>query len=207
MMPNRWRRSGRGFVTAALLVALTACGGDPAPKTELPTDSSSSSMTSTAPAPSDSTFPPEAPLADGPWIPSPSFKVKVPKGFKGESDFGVTTLRKDDLGITLYDTAGLGDNNLQDAVKTENKTAFTSRTKTKIETGTATVDGQYVDTFVMTGRYSFFKRVAYGFGVRDTDGVTRFVVIGFEGEKDPTLHQDTIDSVLSSIRWNKKVVG
>ena len=204
MMRNRVRTAGL-LVTALLMASVAGCGGDPAPKSD---PSSQGSPTGSAGIPSDSTgspFSSDAPLADGPWIPSASYKFKVPKGFKGDSEFGVVTLRRGPWAITSYDPSGLGDSTLQSAIATEKKLNFTG--KTEVETGTATVDGQDVQTFVMTGKYEFFRRIAYGVGVDDTDGQTRFVVIGFEGESDPTAHQDTIDSVLSSIRWNQKVVG
>jgi hypothetical protein len=203
MMRNRVRSAG-ALVAALLLASLTGCGGDPAPEPDPTTDSSSSSG-STSPEPTDSTFPPDVPLANGSWIPSPSLRVKVPKGFKGEAEFGVTTLRKGDLAITIFDPGTAGDSDLDAAIKTESKNGFTG--KTQVDTGSATIDGQDVQTFVMTGEYEFFQRVAYGFGVTDTDGDTRFVVLGFEGEKDPTTQQDTIDSVLASIQWSKAVVG
>ncbi len=196
----------RGWLAMVLLAgSLTGCGGDPAPKGDPTPSGPATSPGSTAPEPPGSTFPPDVPLADGPWIPSLSLRVKVPTGFKGEAEFGVTTLRKGDLAITIYDPGTSGDSDLDAAVKTEKGLNFTG--KTRVESGTATVDGQEVQTFQMTGPYEFFTRVAYGFGVDDTDGDTRFVVIGFEGEKDPTTQQDTIDSVLSSIRWTKQVSG
>lgn len=189
-----------------VLASVTACGGDPAPKAGSSTSSSPTGSTGGTPSDSpDSWFPTDAPLPDGPWIPSLSFKFKVPKGFKGEQELGVTTLRKGDLIITAYDPNGLGDHSTGDAIKTEQKLSFTGRPKVHVQP--TTVDGQDVLAFTMTGKYNFFQRVAYGFGVDDTDGATRFVVLGFEGEKDPTAHQDTIDSVLASIRWSKKVVG
>ena len=204
MLRNRVRTSG--WLVAALLLACSAgCGDDPAPKADPTSIGSSTSSGSTSPAPPESTFPPDVPLADGPWIPSPSFKIKVPKGFTGESDFGVITLSKGDFHITVYDPNGLGDSSLEAAIKTEKQLNFTG--KTTGQTGSATVDGQDVQTFVLTGKYEFFRRIAYGFGVDDTDGQTRFVVLGFESERDPTAHQDTIDAVLSSLRWSPKVVG
>lgn len=202
MMRNRVRTAGL-LVTALLLASVAGCGGDPAPKGD--PGSPTGSAGSAPPGSTGSPFPSDAPLADGPWIPSASYKFKVPKGFKGESEFGVVTLRRGPWAITSYDPGGLGDSSLQSAIATEKKLNFTG--KTEVETGTATVDGQDVQTFVLTGKYEFFQRIAYGVGVDDTDGATRFVVIGFEGESDPTAHQDTIDSVLSSIRWSKKVVG
>jgi hypothetical protein len=185
---------------------VSGCDGDAAPKGDASsTDSPTASTGSTPPESTGSAFPSHAPLPDGPWIPSLTFRFKVPKGFKGEQEMGVTTLSKGDLTITVYDPNGLGDSSTGDAIKTEQKLNFTGKPKVHVQP--TTVDGQDVLAFTMTGKYEFFRRVAYGFGVDDTDGQTRFVVIGFEGEKDPTARQDTIDSVLSSIRWNKKVVG
>lgn len=206
MMRNRVR-TARLLGTALLMACLAGCGGDPAPKADPAATGSPASAGSagTSPEPTQSTLPSDVPLADGPWIPSPSFKIKVPKGFTGDSEFGVITLSKGDLKITVFDPNGLGDSSLQAAIKTERKLNFTGRTE--VQTGSATVDGQEVQTFVMTGKYEFFQRIAYGFGVDDTDGQTRFVVIGFEGEKDPTAQQDTIDAVLSSLTWSPKVVG
>ena len=205
MMRNRVRTAG-WLVTALLTTSVAGCGGDPAPKGDPSTTGSPSGTAgSTPPEPTGSPFPSDAPLPDGPWIPSLTFTFKVPKGFKGEQEMGVTTLRKGDLIITVYDPNGLGDHSTGDAIKTEQKTSFTGKPKVHVQP--TTVDGQDVLAFTMTGKYNFFQRVAYGFGVDDTDGETRFVVIGFEGEKDPTAHPDTIDSVLASIRWNKKVVG
>lgn len=205
MMRNRVRTAG-WLVAALLMVSVAGCGGDPAPKAD-PSSSGSptGSAGSTAPDSTGSPFPSDAPLPDGPWIPSLSFKFKVPKGFKGEQEMGVTTLRKGDLIITVYDPNGLGDSTTGDAIRTEQKVSFTGKPKVHVQP--TTVDGQDVLAFTMTGKYNFLQRVAYGFGVDDTDGQTRFVVIGFEGEKDPAADQDTIDSVLSSIRWSKKVVG
>jgi len=202
MMRNRVRSAG-WLVTVLLLAPVTGCGGDPQPKADpsSPTGSTGSTPSGTSGSP----FPSEAPLPDGPWIPSLTFKLKVPKGFKGEQELGVTTLSKGDLTITVYDPNGLGDHSTGDAIKTEQKLNFTGKPKVHVQP--TTVDGQDVLAFTMTGKYEFFRRVAYGFGVDDADGETRFVVIGFEGEKDPTAQQDTIDSVLASIRWNKKVVG
>ena len=205
MMRNRVRSAG-WLVSVLLLASVTGCGGDPAPKAdETSTGSPTGSAGGTPTETPDSWFPTDAPLPDGPWIPSLTFTFKVPKGFKGEQELGVTTLRKGDLIITVYDPNGLGDHSTGDAIKTEQKTSFTGKPKVHVQP--TTVDGQDVLAFTMTGKYNFFQRVAYGFGVDDTDGETRFVVIGFEGEKDPTAHQDTIESVLASIRWNKKVVG
>ena len=206
MTRNRVRSAG-WLATTLLLASLTACGGDPALKAD-PTSGGSPSTPggATSPAAPTSTVPSDAPLPDGPWIPTASMRIKVPKGFKGESDFGVVALRKGDLAITVYDPSGLGDATLAGAIKTERKVGFTG--PTEVESGTATVDGLDVQTFRMTGKYEFFQRVAYGFGVDDSYGQTRFVVIGFEGEKDPTTsEQDTIDSVLSSIQWSKKIVA
>ena len=207
MKRNRVRSAG-WLVSILLLGSLSACGGDPAPKGD-PTGegspSSSGSGPPTSPTAPTSTFPPDAPLPDGPWIPTVSMRVKVPKGFKGESDFGAVALRKGDLGITIYDPGSVGDDTLEGAVKTEKKLDFTG--PTKVESGTATVDGRDVQTFRITGKYEFFQRVAYGFGVSDKDGDTRFVVIGFEGEKDPTTQQDVIDSVLSSIQWDQDIAS
>jgi hypothetical protein len=204
MTRNRVRVGG--WLATVLLVGVSAgCGGDPAPKGDPTPSGPTTSSDSTAPESPGSTFPPEAPLADGPWIPSLSLRLKVPKGFKGEAEFGVTTLRKGDLAITVYDPGSSGDSDLDAAVKTEKGLNFTG--KTQVEYGTATVDDLEVQTFRMTGPYEFFKRVAYGFGVDDSDGETRFVVVGFEGEKDPTTQQDTIDSVLASIQWSKQVSG
>lgn len=206
MTRNRVRSGGRPALVSLLvtLVVLTGCGGGSTPRTPAG-GPGSSSPTSSSPDPSESTSPPDVPLPDGPWIPSPSLRIKVPKGFKGEAEFGVTTLRKGDLAITIYDPGAAGDSDLRAAIRTERKLSFTG--PTEVESGTATIDGQDVQTFVMTGTYQFFRRVAYGFGVTGSDGDTRFVVLGFEGEHDPTTHQDTIDSVLASIQWSTKVVG
>ena len=204
MTRNRVRSAG--WLAAPLLLAsLTACGGDPAPEADPTGGGTPSAPGSTSPAPPTSTLPPDVPLPDGPWIPSPSLRIKVPTGFKGEADFGVTTLRKGDLTITIYDPGPVGDPDLKGAIKTEKKLSFTG--KTAVETGSATVDGRDAETFRMTGKYEFFRRVSYGFGVSDSTGRTRFVVLGFEGEKDPTTQQDTIDSVLSSIRWDKDIAS
>jgi hypothetical protein len=206
MTRNRVRVGG-SLAGVLLLASLTGCGGDPAPKGDDPSPSSPTiSSGSTPPDPSESTFPPDAPLANGSWIPSPSLRIKVPRGFKGEAEFGVTTLRKGDLAITIFDPGLSGDSDLDAAIKTEKHLGFTAHEKL-LDKGSATVDGQEVQVFVMTGDYEFFQRISYGFGVTDGDGDTRFVVLGFEGEKDPTTQQDTIDSVLASIQWNKRVVG
>jgi hypothetical protein len=194
-------------VAGVLVAALTTgCGPDPTAKADPTADASSPSTgVATDPEPS-STFPPDAALPDGPWIPSPTLRIKVPRGFKGDGSFGVTTLSKGPLSITITDYASLGESDVEAFAEQEKRSIFGG--EATYDTGVATVDGQEVQTFRMTGDLSALQRVSYGFLVTDGEGEAHTVVVGFMAPTDPTVkYQDTIDSVLASIRWTKAVVG
>lgn len=203
------KRAGSVAATATLVLGLLlgGCGGDPAPRSGPTTSDSPSTSTAGEPSsssePSDSSFPSGAPLPDGPWIPSPSLELKVPQGFKGDSGLGVTTLSKGEVTITIYDPNGLGpeQESLDAAIRAERKADFTGK-RQQVTSGTATVDGKETQTFVITGKHAWRQRIAYGVGATDPAGDLHVVVVGFEADGDPTEHQDVIDSVLSSIRWD-----